>query len=78
MMTHGLSIQGKEGTNALHVAIFAGKADIVAFLLQHGVDPNARDADTGKTPLQEAHEGWALQQHDSPRILALLRAAGAK
>ncbi len=78
MFTHGLDVHGKETRSALSTAIEDGRADMVALLLRHGINPNARGAYDRKTPLQEAHAGYALEQHDSARILALLRAAGAK
>ncbi len=78
MFAHGLDVHGKEARLALSAAILHSRADMVAVLLRHGVDPNARNPYNGKTPLQEAHAALALEQHDSARILALLRAAGAK
>lgn len=78
MFAHGLDAQGKTRRDALSTAIDSGRADMVALLLRHDVGPNARNPYTGKTPLQEAHAALALEQTDSPRILALLRAAGAK
>ena len=44
--------QGTEGT-PLHVAAFLGKESMVAYLLRHGADPNARNGD-GDTPLHKA------------------------
>ncbi len=78
MFAHGLDAQGKETKRALSFAILDGRVDMVAVLLKHGVNPNARNADGNITFWQDAHTPEALQQHDSPHILALLRAAGAK
>lgn len=78
MFAHGLDAHGKARRDALSTAIDSGRADMVALLLRHGVDPNARNPYNGRTPLQEAHAAFALEQPGSPRILALLRAAGAK
>jgi hypothetical protein len=35
---------------ALHAAVFAGKGEVIRFLLEHGVDPNEQD-DRGRRPL---------------------------
>ncbi len=78
MFAHGLDAHSKRRRDALSTAIWCGRADMVALLLRHGVDPNARNPYNGKPPLQEAHAALALEQPGAPRILALLRAAGAK
>ena len=42
------------GRTPLHLAVMAGRRDVVELLLSHGADPNARDA-AGQTPLH-----WAV------------------
>ncbi len=63
------------GTTALHFAAIADQADVAELLLEHGADPNrvGRKFDpAGETPLQLALAA------DSQRVVALLRARGAR
>jgi ankyrin repeat protein len=52
-------------------AALTGSAETVAFLLDHGADPNIRDAQ-GKTALRLAIES----KHDRVKELLLQRGAG--
>jgi ankyrin repeat protein len=71
-----------DGATALHAASWAGSAETVALLLDHGADPTARDARWQSPPL-----GWALVGSgeapasapgpDWVRTVALLLDAGA-
>ena len=61
MLELGFPVQARrqatddDGATALHAASFAGSADTVALLLDHGADPSARDTLWHSQPL-----GWAL------------------
>jgi serine/threonine-protein phosphatase 6 regulatory ankyrin repeat subunit B len=63
--------------SALHSAAGQGWAEVVAYLLEHGADPNLKDM-FGRTPLVIATTPLQGQPRpDSERIAAMLRAAAA-
>jgi ankyrin repeat protein len=63
---------------ALQAAAAAGAAPVVELLLQAGADVDARDRDTGRTPLHTAVAALtAGPGEDTPAVVTLLLAAGA-
>jgi ankyrin repeat protein len=48
-----VNIKSKNGATLLHAAAFAGRADMVEWLIDQGIDVNAED-DRGRTPLSLA------------------------
>ena len=52
---------GHGGWTVLHEAAKRGQADVVSLLLQHGADPNAREAGDNTYPLH-----WAAARGDVP------------
>jgi ankyrin repeat protein len=65
-----INYQGYANWSALMPAALTGSAETVAFLLDHGADPNIRDAQ-GKTALRLAIES----KHDRMKELLLQRGA---
>jgi ankyrin repeat protein len=55
----------------LHDAALGGHRDLVALLLDHGADPEAREAESGSTPLYVAASMGRLE------VVELLLARGA-
>ncbi len=67
------SMTDRQGQTALHQAAGRGWAEVVAYLLEHGADPAAKDV-LGRTPLDLATtpvQGRAVPSSD--RIAAMLR-----
>jgi ankyrin repeat protein len=66
------------GADALHAAAAAGSAPVVEVLLRAGADVDARDRDTGRTPLHTAVAARASgAAGDAAAVVAALLAAGA-
>jgi ankyrin repeat protein len=59
------------GWTVLHEAAKHGQTDAAALLLQHGADPNAREAGDNTSPLH-----WAAARGDVPTMRLLLDAGG--
>src|SRR5262249_41101164 len=59
------------GWTGLHAAAQAGHAAAVRLLLEHGADPNAREAGDNTYPLH-----WAAARKDIESVRALLDAGG--
>ena len=76
LLEYGADIEQEHtGTTALHFAVRGGQAELVAFLLERGADPDAigrRFRREGETPLDHA------TARDRPEIAEALRAAGAR
>ncbi|XP_076461860.1 uncharacterized protein LOC143294302 [Babylonia areolata] len=64
-----LCVKNYEGFTCLHLAVLHGNADLVALLLQHGADVNARDGKSGRTAL---HLAVDTPCPSSPVLSALL------
>jgi ankyrin repeat protein len=62
---------GHGGWTVLHEAAKRGQADVVSLLLQHGADPNAREAGDNTYPLH-----WAAARGDVAIMRLLLDAGG--
>ncbi len=60
-----------QGWTGLHIAARAGHADVVMLLLEHGADPNAREAGDNTYPLH-----WAAAHRHIETVRALLDAGG--
>ena len=60
-----------DGWTVLHEAAKRGQADVVSLLLQHGADPNAREAGDNTYPLH-----WAAARGDFAIMRLLLDAGG--
>lgn len=65
LVESGADVNGG-ATSALHLAVAAHAADVVRFLLDHGADVDAHDAEYDMTPL-----GWA-QYFRNDELVALL------
>lgn len=73
---------GEDGATLLHVAAYAGSADVVELLLARGADVEARDAHWDDTPLSWAGVGSGERpatnpEPDWPRTVRVLLDAGA-
>jgi len=64
---------GADSRSALHLAVASGAETLVASLLEHGADPNARDA-SGRTPL---HQTLRLERSVATALQRRLIAAAA-
>jgi ankyrin repeat protein/ketosteroid isomerase-like protein len=64
----GWGVNARSRTAPLHEAAMRGNLPVTRLLLEHGADPNLRDAGYDATPA-----GWA-QHHDQPEAYALLAA----
>lgn len=72
LLAHGAEVNaGAGGTTPLHGAASFGRAEMAAWLLDHGADPNSRNYED-KTPLQVALD------HEHTAVAELLRARGEK
>lgn len=71
LLAGGFDIDGSgpDRRTALHRAAIDGRADLVAWLLDHGADPTCRDRDFDATPA-----GWATHG-GHPELAAVLTAA---
>jgi ankyrin repeat protein len=72
----------EDGATALHAAAWAGSAETVALLLDHGADLSARDTRWQSQPLEWALVGSGERPHSAPApdwvaTVALLLDAGA-
>jgi ankyrin repeat protein len=50
--TLNINAEGENGDYPLHIAVKKGHRDFVLLLLEHGADPNLRDAKSGNGRLQ--------------------------
>lgn len=64
--------EGKLGMTGLHWATLLGHADLAAFWIDHGIDPNAATRDQHETALDIALRA------DHPKIADLLRSRGGR
>ncbi|MDQ2686492.1 MAG: ankyrin repeat domain-containing protein [Armatimonadota bacterium] len=70
LLAEGANVNEHEGNaTALHLAAWAGHADMVRFLLEHGADPTREDRTYHSTPA-----GWA-EHNGQTGALAVLREA---
>ncbi|MCZ2812492.1 ankyrin repeat domain-containing protein [Modestobacter sp. VKM Ac-2979] len=69
LLSAAVERDGVDGWTALHLAVFAGQAPMVAALVEAGADPTARTED-GRTPLN-------LALLHAPALVEVLREAGA-
>jgi hypothetical protein len=65
-----LSCRDDEGDTPLHLACFAGKVEIVQYLLGQGADTTLQN-DAGRTLIQEAYH--AYQKHGDERFAKVLQ-----
>ncbi len=71
------SMTHRQGETALYGAIHWGWPKVIAYLLQHGADPNVTD-DLGRTPLMAATHGVGIRGFKANKeIIALLTRASA-
>lgn len=52
-----VNAKDKGGHTPLHWACITGRVDVARLLLDHGADPNAREADYGRTPFEMCGPG---------------------
>ena len=69
LLTRTVERDGESGWTPLHLAVAAGRGDVVRLLVEAGADPSAR-TEHGRAPLHVA------LQH-CPPLVAVLRALGA-
>jgi len=62
----GFNVNARSRTAPLHEAAMRGNLPVIRLLLEHGADPNLRDAGYDATPA-----GWA-EHHEQPEAYALL------
>ena len=78
LLTNSIDINAKLSSTKtlLHIAVQENNIEIVKFLLKHGANPNAKDAN-GNTPLHEVMSEFFLYEQSSKIIVKLLLEYGA-